>query len=61
MGRSDLAGPNLYQYPGILAELGNMRNAQDANQMESPDGRGAYARAVVDGIVNYLRQESAPG
>lgn len=61
MGRSDLAGLNLYQYPGVLVELGNMRNALDASQMETPEGRASYASAVVDGIVDYLRQEPGPG
>lgn len=56
MGRSDLAGLNLYEYPGILVELGNMRNAHEAARMESPEGRAAYASAVADGIVAYLRQ-----
>jgi len=56
IGRSDIAGLNLYQYPGILVELGNMRNADDAATMQSPDGRAAYANAIVDGIVAYLQQ-----
>ena len=56
LGRADLAGLNLYEYPGILVELGNMRNAQDAARMESPDGRAVYAKAVVDGVVAYLRE-----
>jgi len=56
IGRSDIAGLNLYQYPGILVELGNMRNADDAAKMQSPQGRAAYANAVVDGIVAYLQQ-----
>ena len=61
LGRADLAGLNLYEYPGILVELGNMRNADDADRMESPEGRAAYAKAVVDGIVAYLLQTSTPG
>jgi N-acetylmuramoyl-L-alanine amidase len=59
--RSDLAGLNLYAYPGILVELGNMRNGEDAARMESREGRDAYAQAVVDGILAYLRQKSIPG
>lgn len=58
-GRSDIAGLNLYQHPGILVELGNMRNMGEAALMESPDGRAAYADAIVDGVITYLRQ-SAP-
>ncbi len=59
-GRSDLAGLNLAQYPSILIELGNMRNAQDAAQMESPDGQSQYAAAVTKGIVAFLSR-TAPG
>ena len=55
MGRADLAGLNLYQYPGILVELGNMRNANDAAEMESVEGRASYADAVVDGIAAFLQ------
>jgi N-acetylmuramoyl-L-alanine amidase len=53
-GRADLAGLNLAEYPAILVELGNMRNADDAAQMESADGRAMYAAAVTNGIVAYL-------
>jgi N-acetylmuramoyl-L-alanine amidase len=60
LGRADLAGLNLYDYPGVLVELGNMRNAEDASRMESAEGRAAYAKAVVDGIVAYLVQTSTP-
>jgi N-acetylmuramoyl-L-alanine amidase len=53
-GRADLAGLNLAQYPAVLVELGNMKNAGDAAQMESADGRAGYAAAVTAGITNYL-------
>ncbi|HEY1842487.1 MAG TPA: Rv3717 family N-acetylmuramoyl-L-alanine amidase [Mycobacterium sp.] len=53
-GRADLAGLNLAQYPAILVELGNMRNGTDAAQIESPDGRMKYAKAVTDGITINL-------
>jgi N-acetylmuramoyl-L-alanine amidase len=53
-GRSDLAGLNLAQYPSILVELGNMKNATDAALMESPDGRQKYAEAVVRGVAGFL-------
>jgi len=56
-GRADLAGLNLAAYPAVLVELGNMRNRDDAALMESDEGRAKYARAVVDGIVAYLRQK----
>jgi N-acetylmuramoyl-L-alanine amidase len=53
-GRADLAGLNLAQYPEVLVELGNMRNADDATRMSSEEGRAAYADAVVNGITAYL-------
>lgn len=52
--RNDLAGLNLAQYPAVLVELGNMRNAEDAARMQSPDGRARYAAAVTNAIVAYL-------
>ena len=57
-GRADLAGLNLAQYPAILVELGNMKNADEAAQMESPDGRARYAAAVTQGIVAYLNSKA---
>ncbi|MDD4865706.1 MAG: Rv3717 family N-acetylmuramoyl-L-alanine amidase [Mycobacterium sp.] len=54
-GRSDIAGLNLAQYPAVLVELGNMRNATEAAAMENVAGRQRYADAVVKGIVAYLR------
>jgi len=59
LGRSDLAGLNLYTFPAVLVELGNMRNVDDAARMESPEGRASYAQAVIDGIVAYLQQKSS--
>jgi N-acetylmuramoyl-L-alanine amidase len=53
-GRADLAGLNLAEYPAVLVELGNMKNADDAARMESVDARAKYAAAVTDGIVAYL-------
>lgn len=57
-GRDDLAGLNLAQYPAVLVELGNMKNADEAAQMESPDGRAKYAEAVTQGIVAFLNAKS---
>jgi N-acetylmuramoyl-L-alanine amidase len=53
-GRTDLAGLNLADYPAVLIELGNMRNADDAARMSSPEGQAEYAAAVVKGITAYL-------
>lgn len=57
-GRADLAGLNLAEYPAILVETGNMRNADEAAQMETPDGRQRYADAITQGIVTYLTQKA---
>jgi N-acetylmuramoyl-L-alanine amidase len=57
-GRDDLAGLNLAQYPAVLVELGNMKNADEAAQMESADGRAKYAAAVTRGIVGYLNAKA---
>ncbi|MEY8015708.1 Rv3717 family N-acetylmuramoyl-L-alanine amidase [Mycobacterium servetii] len=53
-GRDDLAGLNFADYPAVLIELGNMKNADDAARMQSPDGRARYAAAVTAGIVAFL-------
>jgi len=53
-GRADLAGLNLAEFPAVLVELGNMKNADDAAQMQNADGRARYAAAVTNGIVAYL-------
>jgi N-acetylmuramoyl-L-alanine amidase len=60
-GRDDLAGLNLAEYPAVLVELGNMRNADDAAQMESADGRAKYATAVTNGIRAYLTAKAPTG
>ncbi len=60
-GRADLAGLNLAQYPAILVELGNMKNADEAAQMESAEGRAKYADAVTQGIVAYLSWKAPAG
>jgi N-acetylmuramoyl-L-alanine amidase len=57
-GRADLAGLNLAQYPAVLVELGNMKNTDDAAQIESPDGRAKYAAAVTEAITNYLSSKA---
>lgn len=59
-GRADLAGLNLALYPSVLFELGNMRNADDAAQMEDPVGRQRYADAVTQGIMGYLGSKTPP-
>ena len=58
-GRDDLAGLNLAEYPAVLVELGNMKNADEAARMESLDGRAKYANAVTQGIVAYLNAKAS--
>jgi len=60
-GRDDLAGLNLAEYPAVLVELGNMKNAGEAAQMESADGRAKYAAAVTSGIRAYLNAKAPAG
>ncbi len=60
-GRDDLAGLNLAEYPAVLVELGNMKNADEAARMESPDGRARYANAVTQGIVTFLNAKPPAG
>jgi N-acetylmuramoyl-L-alanine amidase len=55
-GRADLAGLNLAEYPAVLVETGNMRNAGEAALMETVDGRQRYADAITAGIVAFLTQ-----
>jgi len=59
LGRADLAGLNLAQFPAVLVEMGNMRNAEDAAVLETADGRQRYATAISSGIVEYLKQHNA--
>ncbi len=52
--RSDLAGLNLATVPATFLEIGNMRNASDAAEQTSADGRQRIAAAVATGILNWL-------
>lgn len=53
--RTDLGTLNLADVPTVMVELGNMRDAGDAAEMESSDGQDAYAEALTAGISAYLR------
>jgi N-acetylmuramoyl-L-alanine amidase len=55
-GRADLAGLNLAQFPSILIECGNMKNAAEGALMVTDDGRARYAAGVVQGIIAFLSQ-----
>jgi N-acetylmuramoyl-L-alanine amidase len=53
--RSDLAGLNLSTVPKVFVELGNMRNAADARQLESAAWRRSAAAAIAGAIAADLR------
>lgn len=52
--RDDLGGLNLSTRPAALVECGNMRNADEAAQMTSAEGRQRYAAAIAAAIETYL-------
>jgi N-acetylmuramoyl-L-alanine amidase len=52
--RSDLGGLNLSNVPKVFIETGNMRNATDAALLESPNFREDEARALAQGLDDYL-------
>lgn len=52
--RTDLGTLNHSDVPVVMAELGNMRDADDAAVMESDAGRRRYARAVVTAVRTFL-------
>jgi N-acetylmuramoyl-L-alanine amidase len=54
--RSDLAGLNLARVPAVLVELGNMRNPEEAAELESPAYRQRLADALAAGIVSFLQR-----
>ena len=53
--RSDLAGLNLSTVPKVFVELGNMRNAADARELESPAWRRRVVAAIAWAITADLR------
>ena len=52
--RTDLAGLNLINVPGVMLELGNMRNASDLALQRSPQWRATVAKALAAGAVAAL-------
>jgi N-acetylmuramoyl-L-alanine amidase len=53
--RTDLGGLNLSKVPKVLVELGNMRNASDANDLKSKAWREQTARSLRDALAAYLQ------
>ena len=54
--RSDLGGLNLARVPAVLVELGNMRSAEEAAQMETSRYRARLAQALVAGVADFLEE-----
>ncbi|MFE3192719.1 N-acetylmuramoyl-L-alanine amidase [Nocardia sp. NPDC059240] len=68
--RADIAGPALTTVPDVFLEMGNGANAEDAAQLETPEGQLKHAVTIVTGIASYLlgvpvpadaEQATAPG
>jgi N-acetylmuramoyl-L-alanine amidase len=54
--RTDLGGLNLSRVPKVLVEVGNMQNGPDEAPMERPAFRERVARALFEGLAQFLRQ-----
>jgi N-acetylmuramoyl-L-alanine amidase len=52
--RDDLAGLNLTTVPKVLIEVGNMRNATDAEMLTSPAFQQQVANVLLAAIVKFL-------
>lgn len=52
--RSDIAGPALTVVPDVFLEMGNGANAEDAQQLETPEGQLKHAVTITTGIASYL-------
>ncbi|MFE3101320.1 N-acetylmuramoyl-L-alanine amidase [Nocardia tengchongensis] len=59
--RSDIAGPALTTVPDVFLEMGNGANAEDAQQLESPEGQLKHAVTITTGIASYLLGVPVPG
>ncbi|MDD7385263.1 MAG: N-acetylmuramoyl-L-alanine amidase [Actinomycetaceae bacterium] len=51
--RNDLATLNFSTVPTVMYELGEMRNAGDAEMMTSHEGQSRYAQALATGIRDW--------
>ncbi len=54
MTRNDIAGPALTEVPEVFLEMGNGQNPDDAQSLETPEGRLKHAVAITTGLVGYL-------
>ncbi|RDI69167.1 N-acetylmuramoyl-L-alanine amidase [Nocardia pseudobrasiliensis] len=61
MTRDDIAGPALTEVPEVFLEMGNGQNPDDAQSLETPEGRLKHAVAITTGLVGYLLNISVDG
>jgi len=52
--RSDLGGLNLSDVPKVFVETGNMKNATDARLLSTASFRQRIARALANGLAQFL-------
>ena len=52
--RGDLGTLNWSDIPIVMLEAGNLRNADDARLLESPDGQGRLAASLVAALGEFL-------
>ncbi len=52
--RDDLGTLNLATRPAVMVELGNLRTAADADALTAPAGQRRYAKALADGVREFL-------
>lgn len=57
-GRDDLATLNFARRPAVRVYLGQMHHHDEAQFMESEDGRVIYAEALAQGVVLWSRGEA---
>ncbi|RMI35816.1 hypothetical protein EBN03_03595 [Nocardia stercoris] len=58
--RDDIAGPALTEVPDVFVEMGNGANADDAAQLETPEGQLRHAIAITNGLIGFLTGTAVP-
>jgi len=59
--RADLATLNFARRPAVMLELGEMRNPDESELMESGEGREAYAEAILHGVLAWTDKHDQHG
>ena len=54
VARGDLGGLRLSDVPKVFIETANMRNAADAQKLETRRFRKRIARGIAEGVIDYL-------